>query len=293
VPSSPPKGLVVFFHGHGHTAEDWANHHLLRVAEANDVIALAMDYPLPEQLTAPADAYTWQVAEGAHASNVVAKALKTDCGLATVVAYGVIMGGNASGIALAESGTNKDFADLYNWWFDIEGADNVIETYNEARALAPANAFAAGAQHGIEAEMGGPIETVPDAYRDHTNLFRVDDIAASGIGGVVMVHAVDDGLVPYNQQREMQAALLSRGKSVQFWTVVTKGRPDPQGDTTVDGYIPVPHDPPLAGHSNETNPDSRVSFVGFDRLDALFAGSHPDSSGDFVYDEDSGQYTKP
>ena len=281
LPATKPAGLVVFFHGYGHTADDWEEN-LRSVAARDGVIALAMDYPGTD------GAHTWQVEEGAIVSNAAAQWFDTKCTPSIVVAYGVSMGGNASGMALGMS------QGLYDYWFDIEGANNVIETYNEARALAPANDFAAEAAHGIELEMGGKLEDekATAEYQRHTNVLRAEDIAASGIQGVVMVHAVDDGLVPYNQGREMQAAMRNQETEVQFWTVGTAGR---DNDTTIDGYVTskipdFPLTPPLAGHSNETNPDSRVSWIGFDRLDELFLnGVAPTTSGDFVYDEDTGQ----
>jgi hypothetical protein len=88
----------------------------------------------------------------------------------------------------------------------------------------------------------------------------------------------------------MQAAIAGR-MPVQFWTVGTAGR---EKDTTIDSYVTVPHDKPLAGHSNESSDESRVSWLGFARLDALFQdGVAPTSSGEYVYDEDSGVYTTP
>ena len=287
LPDESPRGLVVFFHGYGHGAEDWAEH-LVRVADVNDVIAVAMDYP------GTTDEATWQVQEGADASNTVAQWFEARCDPGTVVAYGVSMGGNASGLALARKPLDAKGDFLYDWWFDIEGANNVIETYQEARALAPVNAFAAEAAHGIEVEMGGTFEEKAAVYADHTNVLRITDIAASGIKGVVMVHALDDGLVPYNQSREMRAALLASGKPVQFWTVGTC-ESGCERDTTIDGYANdyAPHDKVLAGHSNESDYLSLVGNTGFDRLDALFDGIRPEMSGEFVRDERTDTYTKP
>jgi hypothetical protein len=293
LPAAKPAGLVVFFHGYGHTADNWEEN-LRGVAARDGVIALAMDYPGALDASGRPTEQTWQVEEGAIVSNAAAQWFDMKCTPGIVVAYGVSMGGNASGLAVAAS------HDLYDYWFDIEGANNVIETYNEARALAPASPFAAEAAHGIELEMGGKFEDqkATAEYQRHTNVLRAEDIAASGIQGEVMVHAVDDGLVPYNQGREMQAALAGR-VPVQFWTVLTAGRDqtDPNGkDTTIEGYG-QDYDGvtarPLAGHSNETNPDSRVSWVGFDRLDQLFKGTEPTLPGDFAYDEDTGVYTAP
>jgi hypothetical protein len=288
-PAGQPVGLVVFFHGYGHTAKEWADTHLERVAQRHHVIALAMDYPVPDGVAHP-EYYTWQVAEGAEASNTVAQALNQQCaGLDTVVSYGVSMGGNASGLALATAPEG-----FYDWWFDIEGANNVVETYQEARAVAVSgNGTAVGAVRGIELEMGGTFEAKSDEYFAHANVHRVKDIVGSGIQGVVMVHALDDGLVPYNQSREMQAALLAYGTPVQFWTVGTCTSVC-DDDTTIDGYASdVPHDNVLAGHSGELDYFSLVGNTGFERLDALFAGIAPTDSGEFVRDGDTGVYTKP
>jgi hypothetical protein len=49
---------------------------------------------------------------------------------------------------------------------DVEGVANVIETYTEARAVAPGNAFAGQAQGDIEAETGGTLEQNPQPYLD-------------------------------------------------------------------------------------------------------------------------------
>src|SRR5688500_8911586 len=124
-PEKAPKGLVVFFHGYQHTAADWAEHHLERVAQESRVVTVAMDYPQD------AAEETWQVQEGADVSVAATLALQDACrSVRTTVAYGVSMGGNASGLALA------DAPGVFDWWFDIEGANNVIETYLEASAVA-------------------------------------------------------------------------------------------------------------------------------------------------------------
>src|SRR5439155_21534488 len=154
----------------------------------------------------------------------------------TVIAYGVSMGGNASGLALA--GTTKQH--LFAWWFDVEGATNVIETYVEARAVAlSGTTFAKDAQADIEDEMGGPIEQHADRYMKGDVVARSADVVASGIKGVVMCHGVGDGLVPYDQSREMAAALRANGVPVDFTSFATRSSRSEAG-TVVDGYVPVP-----------------------------------------------------
>mgnify|MGYP006210209499 CR=1 FL=1 len=50
--------------------------------------------------------------------------------------------------------------------------------------------FAANAQEDIEKEMGGPIEEAPETYLDRAVVTHVDEIAASGVKGVVLVHGL-------------------------------------------------------------------------------------------------------
>jgi pimeloyl-ACP methyl ester carboxylesterase len=266
-PSKRPKALVVFFHGYGHDAADWAVHHLERVAEENRAVTVAMDYP------GQSETATWQVREGAEASVAAARALKQRCKPDQTVAYGVSMGANASGIALASA------PGIFDWWVAVEGAHNVIETYVEARALSDVNAYAASARKGIELEMGGPIETHADAYRAHTNVLLAEQIEASGIEGVVMVHGVGDGLVPYDQSREMAAALA--GTRIDFTTVLTRVPEDDDetAGTTADEHVTkalgiedAVTPSPFAGHANENSETHLVGRRGFERLRDLLAG---------------------
>lgn len=132
---------------------------------------------------------------------------------------------------------------------DGEAADGLYAT---PRGTAPANAFAAAAQEDIEEAFGGTFEEKPEVYLDRTVVARADDIAASGVRGVVVVHGAADGLVPYDQSRELAAALRARGVPVHFSTVLT--RPVGTGaGTTIDGYVPVPHESPFAGHGTESD----------------------------------------
>jgi len=270
-PSKAPKGIVVFFHGIGHTAEDWAGAHLEDEAQASRVITVAMDYGEHD-----VDG-SWQVLAGAEASVAAAQALQAACPMATTtVAYGVSMGGNSSGLALAEH------AGVFDWWFAIEGAHNMLETYLEATAVAVSgNETATAAKAGIETEAGGTPAEVPDHYARRVNVLRAPDIAASGIRGVVMVHAVDDGLVPYNQSREMAAALRGLGIPVEFTTATTTDGGEP--GTTADSYVPVEHEQPFAGHANEDSTTHVVGRLGFERLRALFADRPTVADGDAVH----------
>ena len=63
---------------------------------------------------------------------------------------GVSMGGNMSGLALALAGANditrSNGKPLFDYWIDVEGSVNLVETYMAARGAAAAIPFAANAQ---------------------------------------------------------------------------------------------------------------------------------------------------
>jgi hypothetical protein len=101
------------------------------------------------------------------------------------------MGGDASGLAVAARATRSTGAPLFDQWFDVEGAVNVIEIYSAARALAASgNTLAANATADIEREMRGTLEERPEAYTTRTVVRRAEDITAPGVMGVTMVHGV-------------------------------------------------------------------------------------------------------
>lgn len=280
MPKTQPKGIVVFAHGYGHTAESWRAH-LGRVASELGVITVAMNYR--GQVDTPGyprpTSRGWQVQEGAEDSIAAAQWFASQCPSArTIVMYGISMGGNTAGLAVAARATRKGGAPLFDYLFDIEGAVNVTETYFEARGLAVSgNAFAENAVADIEREMGGPFESKSDTYLERTVVNRVDDIKASGVKGVVMVHGVDDGLVGYNQSPEFLLLLRRAGIPVDFWTAVTRGEKSESG-TTLDGYVTsfIPgFQSPFAGHASEVSETHIVGMAGFERLEALFAGETP------------------
>jgi len=275
MPKTTPKGIVVMAHGYGHTIESWRRH-LGRVADQLGVITVGMDYR--GQIDTPGyprpTSRGWQVQEGAEDSIAAAQMLERACPMAkTIVMYGVSMGGNTAGLAVAARAKRKNGAPLFDYLFDIEGATTVTETYFEARGLAASgNTFAVNAVEDIEREMGGPFESRSDTYLERTVVNRVDDIKASGIKGVVMVQGVDDGLVGYNQSPEFYTRLRAAGIPVDFWTALTQSNGEP--GTTLDGYVTsfIPgFTSPFAGHASEASETHIVGMAGFERLTALFA----------------------
>jgi pimeloyl-ACP methyl ester carboxylesterase len=297
VPTGKPKGMVLFDHGYGHTSASWVEH--MKKAAKRGLIAIAPDYrgikisPDSNDDGLP-ESRGWNVMTGAEDTVAAAQLFSGVCrSIKTTVVFGVSMGGNTSGLAVAMAAEPRrpNGEPLFDYWVDVEGAVNVVETYAGARALAPVNAFAANAQEDIEKEMGGTIEENPQAYVDHAVVSHIADIKASGIKGVVLVHGVDDGLVPYNQAREMTALLTANQIPNDMYTVGRESKKT-DDDTTATGYaggaIDENYDSPLAGHASEKSEVHIVMVTAFDRLWELFKGRAPGPAREFVVDGEEG-----
>jgi hypothetical protein len=249
------------------------------MARRDGVIAVAMDYrgTIDSPPATPGglpSSRGWQVQEGAEDSIAVARLFDGQCtGLPTIDLYSVSMGGNTAGLAAGAGAKRLNGRPLWDYWIDVEGAVNVTETYNEAALVAQSgNTFAKNAKQDIEREMGGTFQDKPNVYANRTVVNRVEDIRASGLKGVVLVHGVGDGLVPYNQAQEMSARLRQVGIRADFFSVGTRG-PDSEPGTTLDGTVIGGIDPayasPFAGHASEASDTHIVGNTGFDRLAAL------------------------
>jgi hypothetical protein len=278
VPAGRPKGLVVVDHGYSHTPYSWVRH-LSDMARRDGVIAVAMDYrgTIDSPPATPGglpSSRGWQVQEGAEDSIAVARLFDSQCaGLPTIELYSVSMGGNTAGLAAAAKAKRLNGRPLWDYWIDVEGAVNVTETYNEAALVAQSgNTFAKNAKEDIEREMGGTFQDQPSVYASRTVVNRAEDIKASGLKGVVLVHGVGDGLVPYNQAQEMSARLRQVGVRADFFSVGSRG-PSSEPGTTLDGSVIGGIDPaytsPFAGHASEASDTHIVGNTGFDRLAAL------------------------
>jgi hypothetical protein len=277
-PRQPPKGLVVFAHGHGHSVLSWT-WILEHVAASDGYLAVAMEYPgttYPDPAN-PDFTYGWRVREGAAQSIRAAQLFARSChGLRTIVDYGVSMGGNTAGLMAEANAKRPNGRPLFDLWFDIEGVTNLTEEYLEARTLAASgSSFAKTAVAEIEAEAGGPIEQVPGAYNALTVVAHADQVKSSGVRGVVIVQAVDDGLVGYNQTQEMASRLGQLGVPTEVYSVGRRAPGSDTNDTTLDGYIPVKHQLPLAGHGFEGSHTQTVISTGLNQLDAMLQDREP------------------
>jgi hypothetical protein len=295
-PRRSPRGLVIFSHGHTASPIQWFSQ-MARVAQRDGVIAVAMYYPGELILGDGSTTYGWRVREGARAGIAAARAVLQACrglGHHTIVDYGVSMGGNTSGLMAAAAAKRPGGRPLFDYWFDVEGVTNVIETYLEATLVAQAgNATGKQAKQEIEEENGGTLAQKSGGYADLAVVNHAHDISASGIKGVVLVHGLDDGTVPYDQSPEMAAGLFHAGVPTDFYTVATK-TPGTESGSTLDGLLPIPHDSPFAGHGGEGSQTQLVIQTGLRALDALFQhGFAPTGHRNFIVDGTIGQIPPP
>ncbi len=208
----------------------------------------------------------------------------------TVYLWGISMGGAISGTALSEALYVTDDANkpIFDHWIGVEPLVNYGESYLEASGAAP------GLAREMELDSGGTPNEVPDEYRRRTVVMNADRIAQAGLKTMTIVHAINDGLVPYNQAREMATTAVQAGIPTQLFTVVrkspehgdgdnTRGRPggnnpDYTGTNTFlgggDGHTDEANVVDLAGHAadfDETHPVIRTSF---EQLQKLIEGSY-------------------
>jgi hypothetical protein len=293
VPSRTAKGIVVFDHGYGHTAYSWVQH-VEQVAERDGVIAIAMDYRFQHD-TPPAkpgqlpSSRGWRVSEGAQDSIAAAQLFDKSCKThGTNTIYGISMGGNTSGLVVAAKPKRANGKPLFDYWFAIEPAVNVTETWAEATAVAKSgNTFAVNAAADIEEETGGTPATATSAYQSRTVVARINDIAAAGLKGVAVVQGVDDGLVPYNQSREIVDELRANRIPTFDLTVLTRG--SGEAGTTLSGNVlgAAGQESPFAGHASEVSNTQLVGVGGFTLLDNLYDQDTPPTCGSGYLDGDT------
>ena len=275
-----PTQLVVMFHGHGNDSCSWRNH--LRQAAEHGAIALAMDYTGQRQT--PSENYGWFVAEGAADSIAAARYfLAAYPSIKTVVSFGISMGGQAAGLAVASpDAVRADGKPLFDYFVDVEGVNNIVEEYLVARGVAPVNGGGALAQQEMEEEYGGPLESVPQNYLGATLTLRSQDMKS--LKGAIVVNGLDDGLVPTDQSPQMEAGLVLAGVPAHEFSVVGNGGAEP--GTTASSIVAGPvfaaagqeYTSPLAGHGWEGSDTHLVIKTGFEQLWALLAGD-PVSTG--------------
>ena len=284
-----PSTLVVFGHGYGHDSESWIGH-MRRAASDHGVVSVTMDYR--GTYRSGGTARGWFVKEGADDMIAATKVFQQECpSIDQVIIFGVSMGGNSTGLAVARASQEPNATDdpLFDYWFNIEGAVNVLETYAGAAGLASSgNAFANNAKRDIEQEMGGKtLAEDPAGYADLAVVSHADEIAASGVKGIVMVHAIEDGLVPYNQSREFVPLMLANGIPLEMYTA---GRHEGESGTTISGYS-GDKSSPFAGHATESSERHIVMTTAFNRLwELVDEGTAVETYMEYFVDPEAGTF---
>jgi hypothetical protein len=292
------------FHGYGELSNSWVCH-LLDAAQNHNAVAVAMDYRGTGWTGPVSDHRGWFVREGAEDSIFAAQYfLQQYPSIKNVEAFGVSMGGNASGLAVAagakRSGTKKP---LFDYWVNVEGATSMVETYLEAEALVPTgNALATHAVADMEKECGGSFTAKPQCFQDLTVLFQIQKIAASGIKGIVDVQGIDDGEVGHNQSEEFTYAARAAGIPTDYFIALRRNdwqnvaSASHEGGTTLSGLVLKSisadaarmYPAPLAGHGWEGSNTQIVIATGFARLWDIVDRSHLPANHQYFVDGDLG-----
>lgn len=269
VPDGAAKGLVVVVHGYSHQAVDH-DAHLARLA-ALGYVAVAMDFgPKAE----------FPLLAGAHQTEAATDALLAQYGFQHAILYSVSMGTAVAGIVLAER------PGVFEYWVSNEGLAMLHETWAGATALSPSgNPTALKAKSAIEAECGGTPAEAPLAYAARSAALRAPEFR--GLKGAVLLHDSNDGLVPTNQGRELEAALAAVGVPTDYYQVL-RGQPGHEG-TSMTGYGSLQVDG-MAGHGDESDDAQAMTALSFAVLEDILAGTYelPQGHREFVVDRDLG-----
>lgn len=274
LPAGAPKGIVAVEHGYGQTAASMIPI-VEAIAQRDGVIAVAMDYRGTVHTTGNSST-GFPVSEGATDTIAATKYFDQNCTTTGPnVAFGFSMGGNVSGLAVAQHAARLNGAPLYDYWFDISGVTDPLETYADAVAVSQIPASVTGSIHDtavqaktdLETEMGGTPLTALPTFLARSPVTHASDMKASGLKGVVIAHGLLDGEVTVDQSVQMAAALLLAQIPTNIYTVLTKTPGDPSG-TTLDGVLlsAVPgYQSEFAGHISPL-----VATQAFNQLDALY-----------------------
>lgn len=266
---STPTRLVVFAHGLNHNVVDHWTQYMLRTTRP-DVATVTTDYR---------DNLDFPILRGAHDTIAATLfALERFPSIETVYLLGVSMGGAVSGTAIAESAhVTDDGSGLYDYWVALEPLTNLLEAWAEASGALPEVAA------GMEEDAGGnPVEQ-PVAYQRRSPALRSSEMAALGLRAVAIVHPLNDGLVVYNQAREMATALVAAAVPTQLTTVLRHAEGQDAGTDGTGFFAGIlglddPNDEiRFAGHADEADAAHPVMRRGFEILEELLDGEYDES----------------
>lgn len=281
LPNTEPTRLVVMCHGLGQDVRTvWVQH--TEAVARHDTVALAPNYR---------DNARFPVARGAHdtiAATLAAKARFPS--IETVYLLGVSMGGAVSATAITESiALDAAGRSLYHHWIAPEPLTNLFEAWVQASVALPEVA------EDMESDAGGRPDQVPAEYRRRSGALNASAMAAGGLRTLSLMHAVNDGLVVYNQGREMATAAAAVGIPTQLWTVTRVAPEQAPGNTlsaAITGFFdaPDPTEPlDLSGHGFEGDPHHPIMRIAFEQLEALLDGNYDESLPYAEYLVDEGE----
>lgn len=199
--------LIVFAHGHGETAESFAN---VLGSLARDTVSpiITMNHGSPGSQWTPGEWNVWigwqetvaatQWYRGRHPA------------IRKIILWGWSQGGTTSGLALAYGPDN-----LYDWWVASFPIANAFVAWAGTAIVDPD--FRAEIEH--DAGNCNPV-ACPLAYAARSP----ELLALQGMitpKHAVILHGLYDTTVPYEESLRLKAALITSGVPVSFYTVVT------------------------------------------------------------------------
>jgi len=197
-----PDTLLVFAHGCcGPLPANWADLLALHHARHNGMVVVAMDYRGPLA--------GWNVGSG-HSDLVAATIdLQHRFPITRTIVWGVSMGGEVSGMAVAER------PDLYDYWISSSGVGDLATQWGQQTFRAQ-----------IEAEAHGTPVTARAAYdrRSPTALAP----RMKGLTHAYLIHGSGDTAVPWSESQQLFKDLRDLGIPASMYTVATS-----DGDVTL------------------------------------------------------------
>lgn len=234
--------LVVLAKGFGVPGEAWRP--LMQELADRGAASVAMEYR-----GAP-DA--WKVRAAVEDTLAATLALRQAHPFQRVILYGVSMGGEVSGLALARAPPGT-----YTHWLAGAGVMDLRSEWQEVLSF----------QSRIEAEAGGTPWQVPAAYAELSPLDQVRSIAAHGLTRAYLVHGAADMVVPVEHAERMAQALAQEGVPVSYTLVASE-----PGAWVCTPVVVACAPAPLPGGLGPAGHEAGISEVPLDILRGLVAG---------------------
>lgn len=218
-----PDTLLVFAHGccdplPGNWADLLALHH----ARHNGMVVVAMDYRGPQG--------GWNVGSGKSDLVAATRDLQQRFPIKRTIIWGVSMGGEVTGMAVAEA------PDLFDYWISSSGVLDLPTQWAQQTFRAQ-----------IEAEAHGTPTTAKHAYDIRSPSTLAPHM--KGVKRAYLIHGMGDTAVPLSEMQQTFDALRGADVPVSGYTITTG-----EGDPAVWWPIFASHETPLglAGHDWST-----------------------------------------